>query len=86
MDRPITLDEMMNGFGEILDEMDDSLLAGLALENVPVKQRQFFRRYTAAFTHGIELMGPEERMRMENLMLAGYLVRLLEEKLKPVVA
>ena len=50
--------------------------------NVPIKSLDFFSQYADEFTAESEI-DIKTRARLPNLMLIGYLIRVLEERLEP---
>ena len=68
--------ELVELFGELQVEEINELLA----KNVPLETLEFFASYADDFGHS-EAIGGTTRKRLPNLLLLGYLLRLLEERL-----
>ena len=78
----MTFEEMAWEFAEVSDELDTLQINEMLARNVPIETLKFFSQYVAEFTQGVEI--PEElHERLPNLMLIGYLLRSLEQKLDP---
>ena len=75
----LTRSELALEFSEIFNELDSEDFGELIDKNVPLETLEFFRNY-GPHPENLELtaMG---RHRAPNLMLLGYLVRVLEERL-----
>ncbi len=81
-DRKMTFTEMAREFAEVFDELDTDQINEMLAMNVPFETLNFFAEYASEFAEGMEL--PEDlRGRLPNLMLMGYLLRTLEERLHP---
>jgi len=70
--------ELVELFGELKIEDINELLA----KNVPLDALEFFITYADDFGEALNLVG-DARKRLPNLMLLGYLLRVLEERLLP---
>ncbi len=70
--------ELVELFGELKIEDINEVLA----KNVPLDTLEFFSTYAADFGEALGLVG-DARKRLPNLMLLGYLLRVLEERLLP---
>jgi hypothetical protein len=68
--------EFADLFGELSTERMNEMLA----KNVPLETLEFFQQYSDAFGMSESLDG-DTRERLPNLMLVGYLLRILEERL-----
>ena len=68
--------ELVALFDELRIEEINELLA----KNVPMETLEFFSTYSEHFSQTHELPG-SARKRIPNLLLVGYLQRLLEERL-----
>ena len=68
--------EFADLFGELPTDQINEVLA----KNVPLETLEFFSDYVASFANA-EKMEETTAKRMPNLMLLGYLLRVLEERL-----
>jgi hypothetical protein len=76
----MTFEEMAWEFIEVFDELDVSQTNELLAKNVPIETLEFFGKYAQAFGEGID--APRETTdRLPNLLLIGYLLRVLEQRL-----
>ena len=78
----MTFDEMAREFAEVFDELDTSEINMMLALNVPFDTLEFFSQYVAEFAEGVP-MSKDLRERLPNLMVIGYLLRTLEERLEP---
>ena len=76
----MTIEEIAWEFAELFDELDSAQINEILAKNVPLETLDFFLEYCADFSKG-ELVSKSVRGQLPNLMLVGYLVRTLEEKL-----
>lgn len=76
----MTLEEMTREFAEIFDELDTQQINEIVAANVPLETLDFFIQYTEDFCRG-EILSKATRGQLPNLMLVGYLLRTLEERL-----
>ena len=68
--------EFADLFGELAPDQINEMLA----KNVPMDMLQFFTDYARTFAER-EAVGDAMQKRIPNLLLLGYLLRLLEERL-----
>jgi len=68
--------EFADLFGELAPEQINQVLA----KNVPLETLQFFSDYARTFGEREEV-GAAMQQRIPNLLLLGYLLRVLEERL-----
>ena len=68
--------EFADLFGELPAEQINEVLA----KNVPLETLEFFTSYAESFGKS-EAIGGESLARLPNLMLVGYLLRILEDRL-----
>jgi hypothetical protein len=68
--------EFADLFGELAPDQINEMLA----KNVPMDTLQFFTDYARTFAER-EAVGDAMQKRIPNLLLLGYLLRLLEERL-----
>jgi hypothetical protein len=79
-DPELTREELAWELVEVLDELTADELSELVAKNVPPDANEFFAHYAREFCEGL----PIEKSiatRLPNLMLLGYLLRVLEERL-----
>lgn len=76
----MTPEEIAHEFAEIFDELPTERVNEMLAKNVPYQTLEFFAQYAEAFADGAGLAG-DVRGRLPNLLLFGYLVRVLEERL-----
>jgi len=76
----MTFEEMAWEFVEIFDELEVGQINEMLAKNVPLETLEFIATYAEQFgaTEGIE---GKTRARLPNLMLFGYLLRVLEDRL-----
>ncbi len=77
----MTFEEMAWEFAEVFDELDVEQTNEMLAKNVPLRTLEFFSKYADRFGHA-EGLPSESVQRMPNLMLIGYLLRVLEERLQ----
>ena len=68
--------ELVELFGELRVEQINEILA----KNVPIETLEFFSSYAEDFGH-VEKIEGKTRARLPNLLLLGYLLRVLEDRL-----
>jgi hypothetical protein len=78
----MTFEEMAWEFAEVFDELDVKQINEMLAKNIPLETLNFFTQYAADFS---ETCGTDSDLaeRLPNLMLIGYLIRVLEERLLP---
>jgi len=76
----MTHTELAWEFAELFEELDVEHINEMLRNNVPVETLEFFTSYAASFATG---EGLDEKVagRLPNLLLVGYLLRVLEERL-----
>ena len=79
-DPELTREELAWELVEVLDELTSEELAELVAKNVPKDAHEFFTQYARAFCEGLPI-DKSISARLPNLMLLGYLLRVLEERL-----
>ncbi|MDJ0789231.1 MAG: hypothetical protein QNK05_20695 [Myxococcota bacterium] len=67
-------------FADLFAELSTDHINEMLAKNVPIETLEFFREYAAGFADGEKLEG-DTRERLPNLMLVGYLLRVLEDRL-----
>ena len=78
----MTFEEMAWEFVEVFETLDADQINEMLVKNVPLDTIEFVAKYAGDFgeAHGIEGRSCD---RLPNLMLIGYLLRVLEERLAP---
>lgn len=79
-DSELTREELAWELVEVLDELTAEELSELVSKNVPREAHDFFTHYAREFCEGLPIE-KSIRARLPNLMLLGYLLRVLEERL-----
>jgi hypothetical protein len=65
---------------DLFGELDTPQINEMLAKNVPLEALEFFGSYTESFAKS-EALGATTARRLPNLMLLGYLLRVLEERL-----
>ena len=78
----LTREELAWELVELFDELKIEDINEVLAKNVPFETIKFFSQYADAFAEGAGIDG-EPRSRLPNLMLFGYLIRVLEDRLLP---
>ena len=78
----LTREELAWELVELFDELEIEDINELLAKNVPLDTLEFFSAYADDFGEALNLVG-DARKRLPNLMLLGYLLRVLEERLLP---
>jgi hypothetical protein len=76
----LTRQELGWELAEIFDELRIDQMNELVAINVPLDALEFFSSYAERFCHE-QTIDSRTRRRLPNLMLLGYLLRILEERL-----
>ncbi len=76
----MTVEEIAWEFAGVFDELDASQINEMLAKNVPMETLGFFTEYAEQFGK-VENITGESHKRLPNLMLIGYLMRVLEERL-----
>jgi len=79
-DGRLTRLELAHELAEIFDELKIEQLNEVVAMNVPMDALEFFAAYAEDFAEGTATPA-SVRKRLPNLMLLGYLLRVLEERL-----
>jgi hypothetical protein len=79
-DPALTREELAWELVEVLDELSRDELNELVAKNVPRDATEFFERYAGEFCEGLPI-AKSIAERLPNLMLLGYLLRVLEDRL-----
>jgi hypothetical protein len=67
-------------FAELFGDLDPNDINQVLTNNVPLETIEFFADYGASFADAEGVSG-RTRERLPNLMLIGYLLRVLEDRL-----
>ncbi|MCR9096511.1 MAG: hypothetical protein NXI30_19985 [bacterium] len=78
----MTPEEIAVEFAEIFDDLPSEQINEMLAKNIPFETIEFFSQYAEAFADGAGIHG-DARGRLPNLLLFGYLIRVLEERLLP---
>ena len=76
----MTVQEIAWEFAGVFDELDSGQINEMLAKNVPIEALGFFNEYAEDFGR-IEKIEGDSQKRLPNLMLIGYLLRVLEERL-----
>lgn len=78
----MTFEEMAWDFVEVFEDLEIEQINEVLVKNVPFERLEFFNEYATDFGEAAEI-GEAACKRLANLMLIGYLLRVLEERLLP---
>jgi len=78
----MTFEEMAWDFVEVFDELEIEQINEVLAKNVPYQTLEFFNKYSSDFAQMTET-DVQTSKQLPNLMLIGYLLRVLEERLQP---
>jgi len=78
----MTFEEMAWEFVEVFEDLDNEQINEMLAKNVPFHTIEFIAKYTSDYGHAEGLDG-RVLDRLPNLMLIGYLLRVLEDRLVP---
>jgi hypothetical protein len=78
----MTFEEMAWDFVEVFDDLQIEQINEVLAKNVPYDTLEFFNQYSVVFAKLIDFVDVAGK-RLPNLMLIGYLLRVLEERLQP---
>ena len=76
----LTREELAWELVELFDELKIEDINEVLAKNVPLDTLEFFNAYAESFADSEEL-DPHSCQRLPNLLIVGYLLRLLEERL-----
>ncbi len=79
-EKKLTREELAWELVELFDELSTEQINEVLAKNVPLESLEFFTAYADHFASNLDL---EDRARkqMPNLLLLGYLLRVLEDRL-----
>ena len=78
----MTFEEMAWDFVEVFDDLKIDQINEVLVKNVPFERLEFFNEYANEFGEAADI-GDSARKRLPNLMLIGYLLRVLEDRMLP---
>jgi hypothetical protein len=76
----ITREELAWELVEVFDELEVEQINEVLAKNVPFDTLKFFASYAQDFGDSQKIQG-DARKRLANLLLLGYLLRVVEERL-----
>ncbi len=76
----MTVAEIAWEFAGVFDELEPREINEMLAKNVPMETLAFFTEYAEDFGR-VEKIDGDSHKRLPNLMLIGYLLRVLEERL-----
>jgi hypothetical protein len=76
----MTVAEIAWEFAGVFDELEPKEINEMLAKNVPMETLAFFTEYAEDFGR-IEKIDGDSNKRLPNLMVIGYLLRVLEERL-----
>ncbi|HTY17780.1 MAG TPA: hypothetical protein VMH82_08635 [Myxococcota bacterium] len=76
----MTHSELAWEFAELFSELRVEQINEVLAKNVPLETLDFFRKYADDFGRSVRIEG-DALARLPNLLLLGYLLRVLEERL-----
>jgi hypothetical protein len=76
----MTHSELAWEFAELFAELDVAQINEVLAKNVPIGTLDFFQKYADDFGRSKGLEG-DALLRLPNLLVLGYLIRVLEERL-----
>ena len=76
----LTREELGWELAEVFDELDTSQINEVLAKNVPLETLKFFASYANDFGESQDIRG-DSLKRLPNLLLLGYLLRIVEERL-----
>jgi hypothetical protein len=77
---PLNHTELAWEFADLFSELEPDQINEILAKNVPMETLDFFQKYAETFSGALGIEGDAAR-RMPNLLLMGYLLRVLEERL-----
>jgi hypothetical protein len=78
----MTFEEIAWDFVEVFEDLKPEQINEVLIKNVPLERLEFFNEYAKEFGEAADI-GDAAGKRLANLMLIGYLLRVLEERLLP---
>ncbi|MFP8870262.1 MAG: hypothetical protein VCB43_01775 [Myxococcota bacterium] len=78
----MTFEEIASDFLEVFDDLEVEQINEVLRKNIPFERLKFFNEYANEFGEAADI-DDAARKRLANLMLIGYLLRVLEDRLLP---
>ncbi len=78
----LTREELAWNLAELFHDLDVEQINEVLAKNVPLETLEFFTAYAEDFSNANGIEGATQQ-RMPNLLVLGYLLRILEERLLP---
>ena len=78
----MTFEEIASDFSKVFDDLEVEQVNEVLRKNIPYERLEFFNEYTSTFGEAADIGGAASK-RLANLMLVGYLLRVLEDRLLP---
>lgn len=78
----MTIEELAWQFAEVFEDLEVDAINEMLAKNVPMETLEFFKTYAEDFGKSEGIDGAT-LLRLPNLMLIGYILRILEERLIP---
>jgi hypothetical protein len=78
----MTFEEIAADFLEVFDDLEVEQVNEVLRKNIPLERLEFFNEYANTFGDATDI-GDVAHKRLANLMLIGYLLRVLEDRLLP---
>jgi hypothetical protein len=76
----MTHSELAWEFADLFGELHADQINEVLARNVPLETLEFFESYAESFGKSEKIQGPTAK-RLPNLLLLGYLLRVLEDRL-----
>ncbi len=76
----MTFEEMAWEFVEVFNELDVAQTNELLAKNVPIETLEFFSKFAEDYGEILDTT-PETTDQLPNLLIIGYLLRVLEQRL-----
>lgn len=77
---PMNHAELAWEFADLFSELDVEQINEILAKNVPLETLDFFQKYAETFASALRVEG-DLAARLPNLLMMGYLLRVLEERL-----
>ena len=78
----MTFEEIASDFVEVFDDLEVDQINEVLVKNVPFERLEFFNEYAQRFGEAADIDEAASK-RLANLMLIGYLLRVLEDRMLP---
>ena len=78
----MTFAAMASDLVEVFDDLEVDQVKEALMKNVPYERLEFFNEYAKEFGEGADI-GDAACKRLANLMMIGYLLRVLEDRPLP---